>query len=527
MKIKLLLALCLVISTTINLQAATQPLRVFIRAGVKTHGPGAHDHPRFLKEWTTLLNQRGAKTTGALEFPTASQLKATDVLIMYAANAGDIDPTQRKNLNAFFKRGGGIVVIHDAVCGNDSQWFKTITGGAWEHKYSKFRHGDMTLDYTKVKHPITKGAKDFSFPDEIYWQLHMMDDSKVLAVSPTTDGQTGPQMWVYEKDNARAFVSIPGHYHVSFNLPQYRAILLRGIAWAGQRDVDSMLNKRELAALANPPAAPPIHHEPKPAKKSKPAAKKSVTLTKLQPNVAAQQKAPPKRPRKPAPPVYTGPARQFPWGEGTRILIVGGNKAHDFDTWFNKEDIAILTEDGNASVFYTDHTVDIIGALDKIDVLYLSNNQPFPNPKTREAIMKFAARGNGLILAHAALWYNFKDWPAYNQNLVGGGTRKHDKLGPFQVDILKPNHPVMKGVPKNFAVTDELYHFIPDPNGAPIQVLSQSTSPITGTTYPSTFIVKHPKARIVCITLGHDGDCHNLPAFRTMLKNAIKWAANK
>src|SRR5436309_638145 len=35
------------------------PLRVFIRAGAKTHGPGQHDHPRFLKEWTALLNGRG------------------------------------------------------------------------------------------------------------------------------------------------------------------------------------------------------------------------------------------------------------------------------------------------------------------------------------------------------------------------------------------------------------------------------------------------------------------------------------
>ena len=34
-----------------NLSAA-EPLRVFIRAGIKTHGPGQHDHPRFLGEWT-------------------------------------------------------------------------------------------------------------------------------------------------------------------------------------------------------------------------------------------------------------------------------------------------------------------------------------------------------------------------------------------------------------------------------------------------------------------------------------------
>ena len=29
---------------------AGEPLRIFIRSGPKTHGPGAHDHPRFLRE---------------------------------------------------------------------------------------------------------------------------------------------------------------------------------------------------------------------------------------------------------------------------------------------------------------------------------------------------------------------------------------------------------------------------------------------------------------------------------------------
>ena len=29
--------------------AADAPLRIFLRSGPKSHGPGAHDYPRFLK----------------------------------------------------------------------------------------------------------------------------------------------------------------------------------------------------------------------------------------------------------------------------------------------------------------------------------------------------------------------------------------------------------------------------------------------------------------------------------------------
>src|SRR5579859_1457083 len=90
------------------------PLRIFIRAGAKTHGPGEHDHPQFLKDWTELLRARGASVDGALQFPTAEQLAKTDVLVLFAAEAGTIEPEDRANLEAFTKRGGGIVAIHDA-----------------------------------------------------------------------------------------------------------------------------------------------------------------------------------------------------------------------------------------------------------------------------------------------------------------------------------------------------------------------------------------------------------------------------
>ena len=40
------------------------PLRIFIRGGVKTHGPGEHDHPAFLKDWTVLLKERGCTVDG-------------------------------------------------------------------------------------------------------------------------------------------------------------------------------------------------------------------------------------------------------------------------------------------------------------------------------------------------------------------------------------------------------------------------------------------------------------------------------
>src|SRR5687767_5481220 len=93
-----------------------EPLRIFLRGGPKTHGEGEHDHPRFAAEWKPLLESRGAQVEAALEFPSAEALARTDVLVMYAADAGSIHGAQRDHLAAYLARGGGIVAIHDAVC---------------------------------------------------------------------------------------------------------------------------------------------------------------------------------------------------------------------------------------------------------------------------------------------------------------------------------------------------------------------------------------------------------------------------
>ena len=66
MKLKLAAALSLFACVFSGFSQQIQPLRVFIRAGVKTHGPNQHDHPRFLAEWKELLTQHGARADGSM-----------------------------------------------------------------------------------------------------------------------------------------------------------------------------------------------------------------------------------------------------------------------------------------------------------------------------------------------------------------------------------------------------------------------------------------------------------------------------
>ncbi|MCF0074595.1 ThuA domain-containing protein [Dyadobacter sp. CY261] len=208
-----------------------------------------------------------------------------------------------------------------------------------------------------------------------------------------------------------------------------------------------------------------------------------------------------------------------------RVLLVGGGSSHDFDRWYKQEDVQTLQKGGLATVEYTSDPTTILPKLKDIDVLYLSNNQPIADEATRKAIFAFVDAGKALILAHPALWYNWADWPEYNQKLVGGGSKGHDKYGPFEVTITNKEHPVTKGVAEQFKLDDELYYFKPDAAGTPIEVLATAKAEGSDNVFPSIFIVKYPKGRIVGIALGHDAKSHTIEPYQTILRNAIEWAS--
>ena len=271
MKKTLTLLVAMLFVGILSTQAA-EPLRVFIRGGVKTHGPDQHDHPRFLREWTQMLNERGLKAEGGMDFPDAAQLEKTDVLILHAQDAMKIVGKDREAFEKFLARGGGVVVIHAGVVGGDqNEWIKKTIGGAWrwpspelpKDKATKWFEGDVGLCWLDTEHPISRGFSNFDWKDEIYYDMDIAPDAGVLATSFHNVHIIAPQIWTYEKtlEGAstpyRAFVSLPGHEYASFNTPQYRTVLLRGIAWAGKRaNVDEFCKPEELASLRYPPGGP-------------------------------------------------------------------------------------------------------------------------------------------------------------------------------------------------------------------------------------------------------------------------------
>jgi type 1 glutamine amidotransferase len=248
-------------------QEKKEPLRVFLRVGPKTHNPvgnGQHDYPAFLAEWSKLLLERGVTADGALHFPSAARLAETDVMVIYAGDGGMIGPAEREALEAYRKRGGGLVVLHDGMCSDDAPWFATVVGAAKQHGERNWSRGWLELRVVDHDHPITRGLEDFEMDDEAFYLLRTRPEMHTLLDAPLpVNDEVVPQAWVYEStlpggQPCRSFVWMQGHYTARLLEPGPRDLILRGIAWAGKRPVEELLTVRPPRWPAGPPGpAPP------------------------------------------------------------------------------------------------------------------------------------------------------------------------------------------------------------------------------------------------------------------------------
>jgi type 1 glutamine amidotransferase len=236
------------------------PLRVYIYGGMKTHAAGQHDYPQFLADWSKILQDRGAYVTGGLQFPAARDLASADVLVIYKGDAGYLSDEDRASLDNFLRRGGGIISLHDALCGPEPEEFAGIVGGAKKHGETNFTlEADVPYTIVDTANPIMQGMTNFTIKDEAFFNMtwSKAPEIKVLATAtmaatPSAKGHEGevvPQIWTYEKSLAprpsglpyRAFVWMQGHNYSNFALPNIQSMLLRAIAWTGKRPIDSLM----------------------------------------------------------------------------------------------------------------------------------------------------------------------------------------------------------------------------------------------------------------------------------------------
>jgi type 1 glutamine amidotransferase len=255
---------------TLSASQPAAPIRVYIRAGLKTHGAGQHDYPQYLADWSKVLTERGAAVDGSLHFPTVAEIANTDVMVMYKGDAGAMTAEEKATLEAYLKRGGGLVSFHDTLCGPDPDYYSTIVGGAKKHGQVNYTlEADIPYTIVDTSHPIMQGMSNFTIKDEAFFLITWAKSpainvlaSATMAATPSAKGHEGevvPQIWTYERSvdggpAYRAFVWMQGHNYANFADPRIQPMLLRAIAWAAKRPVDALMTVKPARSRGNAPA---------------------------------------------------------------------------------------------------------------------------------------------------------------------------------------------------------------------------------------------------------------------------------
>jgi type 1 glutamine amidotransferase len=207
------------------------------------------------------------------------------------------------------------------------------------------------------------------------------------------------------------------------------------------------------------------------------------------------------------------------------LLITGG---HDHETSFytlfeGYQDLARV-QVANSGVAFQN---DLRG---KYDVVIMYDFTRELDEKGKKNLRDFVESGKGVVVLHHAL-LNYQKWDWWYQDTVGGSYRlqkEGDRLSSTvkndqQISVTPVGqHPVTAGIAP-FQITDETYKRM---------WMSPSVQPLLTTDNPYSdpvlaWVGPNAKAKVVAIQLGHGHTAHGNPSYRTLVHNAILWAAGK
>jgi type 1 glutamine amidotransferase len=218
-------------------------------------------------------------------------------------------------------------------------------------------------------------------------------------------------------------------------------------------------------------------------------------------------------------------ARRHP-GNAIRALLITGGHDHDaafYSLFRDLKEINELPVDTAANAFKKD-------IHDKYDAIIMYDFTRELDEVGKRNLRLFVESGKGVVVLHHAL-LNFQTWSWWSEEVVGGRYRLQREQGRpssgvknGQDFIANPvgTHPVLHGI-NPFHVTDEAYNNM---------YFSDRIKPLLTTDNPASdinlaWIGPCRTSRVVAIQLGHGPTIFDHPSYRTLVHNAIVWAAGR
>lgn len=175
-------------------------------------------------------------------------------------------------------------------------------------------------------------------------------------------------------------------------------------------------------------------------------------------------------------------------------------------------------------------------------------------PDLMASFEQYMKEGGGLVTVHAAD-NAFPNWPAFNQMIgIGGWRGRNEKSGPmwyfqdgklvpdnspgnagshgarlpYQLTVRDPEHPITRGLPKQFMhQADELYATLRGPGHMTVLATAHSDPANHGTGHdePILMVLSYGKGRVFHTVMGHDVWALSGVGFIATFQRGTEWAA--
>jgi type 1 glutamine amidotransferase len=149
-----------------------------------------------------------------------------------------------------------------------------------------------------------------------------------------------------------------------------------------------------------------------------------------------------------------------------------------------------------------------------------------------EQVRQYVDRGGGLVLIHSATWTKPNPSPDV-AGVCGVGGFQRWRHGVVTLEMTKPDHPILLGVPATISLQDETY-WPPTPaiDSQQVQVLAGSQEQTHAgqegvSLQPMFWTYERGRGRVFGCVLGHYSATFDHPYFRLVLLRGMAWAARE
>ncbi|HXX94667.1 MAG TPA: PVC-type heme-binding CxxCH protein, partial [Planctomycetota bacterium] len=198
-----------------------------------------------------------------------------------------------------------------------------------------------------------------------------------------------------------------------------------------------------------------------------------------------------------------------------KVLFLG-DRGHHKPADRARQLTEVLGERGIALTYSEDPEDLNSRTLSGYDALLLYANIDSITPEQEKALLGFVEEGKGFVPVHCAS-FCFRNSEKFIA-LVGAQFKSHG-TGTFRTTLLRPEHPVMQGVP-DFESWDETYvHTKHNEENRTVLATREGE--------PWTWVRTQGKGRVFYTAWGHDERTWGNPGFQKLLEQGLRWASGR